>query len=68
MKGNESKMIILDFVLARKRIGKLAFVTNRGRIDVSMSRAQYFQVFVGDLVAAAAGKSQRYRLRVRILR
>ena len=67
MQGNESKMVILDFVLAKKRIGTLGFVTNWGRINVSMSRAQYFQVFVGDL-AAAAGKSQRYRLRIRILR
>ena len=33
-------------------MGKFGFVTNRGRIDVSMSRAQYFQIFVGDLAAA----------------
>ena len=52
MQGNESPMVITDFVLAKKRVGKIGFVTNRGRINVSMSRAQYFQVFVGDLAAA----------------
>ena len=67
MQGNESKIVILDFVLAKKRIGKLGFVTNRGRINVSMSHAQYFQVFVGDL-AATAGRSQQCSLRVPILR
>ena len=52
MQGNESPMVITDFVLARKRVGKFGFVTNRGRINLSMSRAQYFQVVVGDLAAA----------------
>ena len=52
MQGNESQMVITDFVMAKKRKGKFGFVTNRGRINVSMSRAKCFQVFVGDLTAA----------------
>ena len=52
MQGSESPMVITDFVMAQKRTGKFGFVTNKGRINVSMSRAKFFQVFVGDLAAA----------------
>ena len=52
MQGNEAPMVIVDIVLAQKRKGRYGFVANRGRLNVSVSRAKYFQVFVGDVAAA----------------
>ena len=52
MQGNEAPMIILDMVLAKMRKGRYGFVTNKGRLNVSVSRAKFFQVVVGDSAAA----------------
>ena len=41
MQGNEAPMIILDMVLAKMRIGRYGFVTNKGRLNVSVSRANF---------------------------
>ncbi len=54
MQGNEAPMVIVDIVLAKKRIGRYGFVGNKGRLNVSVSRAKFFQVFVGDLAASPA--------------
>ena len=51
MQENEAPMVVVDCVLAKKRLGSYGtwgangFVTNRGRINVSVSRTKYFQVF-----------------------
>ena len=54
MQGNEAPMIILDMVLAKMRKGRYGFVTNKGRLNVSVSRAKFFQVVVGDSAAVPA--------------
>ena len=54
MQSNESKLVILDFILAKSVSESLGPVIIWGRIIISMSRAQYFKEFVGDLVAAAS--------------
>lgn len=51
MQGGEAPMVIIDNVLAKLRKGNYGFMINRGRINVSVSRAQFFQVFVGDIKA-----------------
>ena len=51
MQGNEAAMTILDMVLAKMRKGRYGFVTNKGRLNVSVSRAMFFHVVVGDSAA-----------------
>ena len=38
MQGGEANMVIVDFVLAKRRKGRHGFLTNRGRINVSITR------------------------------
>ena len=54
MQGHEAAMIILDMVIAKMREGRYGFVTNKGRLNVSVSRAKFFQVVVGDSAAVPA--------------
>ena len=51
-------MVIVDFVLAKKREGRWGFLTNRGRINVSVTRAKFLQVLVGDSDAINAPKAK----------
>ena len=56
MQGGESPMVIVDSVLAKRRKGRYGFMINRGRINIAVSRAKYFQVFVGDMNALDAAQ------------
>ena len=44
MQGSEAKMVIQDMVLANKRARRYGFVANKGRLNVSVSRAKFFHV------------------------
>ena len=47
MQGGGAEMVIVDFALAKRRKGRYGYLTNCGRINVSVTRAKYFQVLVG---------------------
>ena len=51
-------MVIVDFVLAKRRKGRYGFLTNRGRLNVAVTRAKFFQVLIGDCNAVDAPKAK----------
>ena len=58
MQGGEANMVIVDLVLAKRRSGRYGFLTNRGRINVGVTRARFFQVLIGDCNAIDAPKAK----------
>ena len=58
MQGGEANMVIVDFVVAKRRKGRYGFLTNRGRINVAVTRAKFFQVLIGDCNAVDAPKAK----------
>ena len=42
IQGGRAAMVIVDFVLTKRRIGRYGFFTNHGHINVSVTRAKYF--------------------------
>ena len=58
MQGGEANMVIVDLVLAKRRKGRYGFLTNRGRINVGVTRAKFLQVLIGDCDAVDAPKAK----------
>ena len=50
MQGGGAEMVIVDFALAKRRKGRYGFLTNRGRINVSVTRASTSRYSLGDPV------------------